>query len=222
MGASLVARARVLELQGTVVAVTLAVLQHAGSYFPDQGSNLSLLHWKADSQPLDHQESLKGPHFYRILGDSWCCGSVALKRASPSVRWTHFIATSLVIGGSFHLRLRPRIGELVVVVEFGGEYMNQPGLCEVQSVLTDGLTAEKKWFSKHQMGSVSRRRWGSWMMAQEEIISVPFKTKRKHYLGKGNRMIESPEGGGNLAQLRSREKTKRIVECWERREQKMK
>ena len=28
------------------------------------------------------------------------------------------------------------------------------------------------------------------MMAQEEIISVPFKTKRKHYLGKGNRMIE--------------------------------
>lgn len=58
--------------------------------------------------------------------------------------WTHFIATSLVIGGSFHLRLRPRIGELVVVVEFGGEYMNQPGLCEVQSVLTDGLTAEKK------------------------------------------------------------------------------
>ena len=49
--------------------------------------------------------------------------------------------------------------------------------------------------------------------ALEEIISVPFKIKRKHYLGKGNRMIESPEGGGNLAQLRSREKTKRIVEC---------
>ena len=70
MGASLVARARVLELQGTVVAVSLAVLQHAGSYFPDQGSNLSLLHWKADSQPLDHQESLKGPHSYCILGDS--------------------------------------------------------------------------------------------------------------------------------------------------------
>ena len=39
--------------------------------------------------------------------------------------------------------------------------MNQPGLCEVQSVLTDGLTAEKKQFSKHQMGSVPRRRWGS-------------------------------------------------------------
>ena len=49
------------------------------------------------------------------------------------------------------------------------------------------------------------------MMAQEEIISVPFKTKRKHNLGKGNRMIESPEGGGNLAQLRSRERPK---ESW--------
>lgn len=50
-------------------------------------------------------------------------------------------------------------------------------------------------------------------MVQEERISVPFKIKKKHYLGKGNRMIESPEGGGNLAQLRSREKTKKIMEC---------
>lgn len=57
MGASLVARARVLELQGTVVAVSLAVLQHAGSYFPDQGSNLSLLHWRAGSLPLNRLES---------------------------------------------------------------------------------------------------------------------------------------------------------------------
>lgn len=32
-GGSLVARARVLELQGPVFAVTLVVLQHAGSYF---------------------------------------------------------------------------------------------------------------------------------------------------------------------------------------------
>lgn len=51
------------------------------------------------------------------------------------------------------------------------------------------------------------------MMVQEERISVPFKIKKKHYLGKGNRMIESPEGGGKLAQLRSREKTKKIMEC---------
>ena len=36
---------------GTVAA------QHVGSWFPDQGSNLSLQHWKVDSQPLDHQES---------------------------------------------------------------------------------------------------------------------------------------------------------------------
>ena len=51
------------------------------------------------------------------------------------------------------------------------------------------------------------------MMAQVETIRVPFKIKKKHYLGKGNRMIESPEGGGHLAQLRSREQTKRIMEC---------
>ena len=70
MGASLVARVRGLELQGPVFAVTLVALQHAGSYFPDQASKLSLLHWKADSQPLDHQQSLKGPLSYCILGDS--------------------------------------------------------------------------------------------------------------------------------------------------------
>lgn len=35
-------------------------------------------------------------------------------------------------------------------------------------------------------------------MVQEERISVPFKIKKKHYLGKGYRMIESPEGGGEI------------------------
>ena len=31
--------------------------RHVGSSFPNQGSNLHLLHWKADSYPLDHQGS---------------------------------------------------------------------------------------------------------------------------------------------------------------------
>ena len=29
-----------------------------GSHFPNEGSNLHPLHWKADSPPLDHKESL--------------------------------------------------------------------------------------------------------------------------------------------------------------------
>ena len=35
----------------------LVALQHVGSQFPDQGSNPNPLHWKVDSQPLDHQGS---------------------------------------------------------------------------------------------------------------------------------------------------------------------
>ena len=36
---------------------SLAVAQHVGSQFPDQGSNPHPLHWKADSYPLAHQSS---------------------------------------------------------------------------------------------------------------------------------------------------------------------
>ena len=35
--------------------VGLVAPQHVGSQFPDQGLNLHSLHWKADSQLLDHQ-----------------------------------------------------------------------------------------------------------------------------------------------------------------------
>ena len=36
----------------------LVVPQHVGSQFPDQRLNLRPLHWKVDSQPLDHQGRL--------------------------------------------------------------------------------------------------------------------------------------------------------------------
>ena len=36
----------------------LVAPQHMGSQFPDQGLNLCPLHWKMNSQPLDHQGSL--------------------------------------------------------------------------------------------------------------------------------------------------------------------
>ena len=50
-------------------------------------------------------------------------------------------------------------------------------------------------------------------MAQGETVNVLFKIKRKKsYPGKGKRKTEIPEVGGNLAQLRNREKIKRSVE----------
>ena len=42
----------------------LVALRHVVSYFPDQGSNPHSLHWKADSEPLDHQRS---PVFFFIF-----------------------------------------------------------------------------------------------------------------------------------------------------------
>ena len=57
--------ARAPEHVGSVVVVHgliscwsagLGAPRHVGSSFPDQGSNPRPLHWKADSEPLDHQE----------------------------------------------------------------------------------------------------------------------------------------------------------------------
>ena len=39
------------------------VVQHVGSYFPEQGSNVHPLYWKLGILTLDHQQSLKDPHF---------------------------------------------------------------------------------------------------------------------------------------------------------------
>ena len=49
-----------LQLQHTsslVVVVGLVAMRHVGTQLPTQGQNLHPLHWKADSQPLDHQGS---------------------------------------------------------------------------------------------------------------------------------------------------------------------
>ena len=46
---------RVFSLQ--LMRVGLVAPRHVGSQFPDQGSNLCPLHWKADSLPLDRQGS---------------------------------------------------------------------------------------------------------------------------------------------------------------------
>ena len=40
-----------------LVGGALAAGRHMGSHLPHQGSNLHSLHWKAKSQPLDHQGS---------------------------------------------------------------------------------------------------------------------------------------------------------------------
>ena len=46
----------------------LVTPRHVGSQFPDQGSNLGPLHWKADFLPLDHQ----GSPFADFLGKKKC------------------------------------------------------------------------------------------------------------------------------------------------------
>ena len=43
--------------------VSVAVWQHVGSWFPNQGLNLHPLHYKADSQALNHQGSLLNMSF---------------------------------------------------------------------------------------------------------------------------------------------------------------
>ena len=40
-----------------MVVSGLLAIRHVGSYFPDQGSNSHLLHWKGESKPLDYQGS---------------------------------------------------------------------------------------------------------------------------------------------------------------------
>ena len=42
---------------------------HVGSWFPDRGSNPCLLHWKVDSQPLDHWSPLNLFCLESILSD---------------------------------------------------------------------------------------------------------------------------------------------------------
>ena len=58
-----------------VVTLRLSCPRHVGSQFPDQGSNPCPLHWKADSQPLDHQGNPKNCFLWRrdVLdyGQSW-------------------------------------------------------------------------------------------------------------------------------------------------------
>ena len=46
-----------LGLMGSVVVVHGPSCTGAYGIFPDQGLNYCPLHWKADSQPLDHQGS---------------------------------------------------------------------------------------------------------------------------------------------------------------------
>ena len=60
--------------------------------FPDQGSNLSPLHHKADSQPLDHQGSpsktvliLKDPSLVRETGTRGPSSSDSVASAEPEV-----------------------------------------------------------------------------------------------------------------------------------------
>ena len=49
-----------LRMTPTTLGLSCSV---ACGIFPDQGLNLCLLHWPADSLPLSHQEAL-GPTFY--------------------------------------------------------------------------------------------------------------------------------------------------------------
>lgn len=68
-----------------------------------------------------------------------------------------------------------------------------------------------------QGGLCYQRRWGALKDGAGETMSVPFKTKKeKIYPGKEHRKVGSPEVGGNLVQLRNREKTKRSMEYRER------
>ena len=55
--ASLVVKHRLWGMQNSVVVVKEVSCSTAYGIFPDQGSNLCLLHWQADSQPLGHQGS---------------------------------------------------------------------------------------------------------------------------------------------------------------------
>ena len=56
-GASVVVAPGLQSTNSTVVAHRLCCSVVCG-VFPDQGSNLCLLHWQADSLPLSHQGSL--------------------------------------------------------------------------------------------------------------------------------------------------------------------
>ena len=46
----------------------LVALQHVGSQYPDQESNLHPPHWKVDFQPVDHQGSR---HIFCVFGDQF-------------------------------------------------------------------------------------------------------------------------------------------------------
>ena len=55
--ASLVAELGLQSMQASVVVVHRLSCPAACGIFPDQGSNMCLLHWKMDSLPLSHQGS---------------------------------------------------------------------------------------------------------------------------------------------------------------------
>ena len=64
MVASLVAE-HGLEGTGTAVVARGLSFSKACGIFPDQGSNLRLLHWQVDSLPLSHQGSAPKFHYFK-------------------------------------------------------------------------------------------------------------------------------------------------------------
>ena len=66
-----------LQLTGSVVGAHRLSCSAACGIFQDQGSNPYLLHWQADSLPLNHQESPSN-YFFKLIN------RVKLQRFQPS------------------------------------------------------------------------------------------------------------------------------------------
>lgn len=69
-----------------------------------------------------------------------------------------------------------------------------------------------EWFSKGKMSSVTRE-GGTRKVVQRETINCPSQDKEGEELSReGHRMVQSPEVGGNLVQLKNQEKFYRSME----------
>ena len=59
------------NIASVVLCAGLLAIRHVGSYFPDQGLNPHLLHWKGECKPLDHPGSPTLSLGFEILIHVW-------------------------------------------------------------------------------------------------------------------------------------------------------
>ena len=93
---------------GSVVVAHGPSCSAACGIFPHQGSNLCLLHWQADSQPLRHQGNPE-MDFFKTNFEMSCCIMNEVNRTSiPASKGVSFsVDRQTAPGGAWHLYIRP-------------------------------------------------------------------------------------------------------------------